>query len=78
MNSLNCNEFVELVTAYLEGQLDPDVERRFIEHVAVCEGCSRYLDQIRHTVQTLCELPAESLTGEARDRLLDAFRSWRA
>jgi anti-sigma factor RsiW len=75
---MRCDELVELVTAYLDGQLDPETERRFVEHIDMCEGCDRYLQQIRHTVRTLGELPAQSLSDEARDRLLDAFRNWRA
>jgi anti-sigma factor RsiW len=77
MSDLNCDEFVELVTAYLEGGLDQDTERRFVEHLAVCDGCDRYLDQIRVTVQTLGQLPADSLSDSGRDRLLAAFRDWR-
>jgi anti-sigma factor RsiW len=74
---LNCDEFVELVTAYLEGALDPETERRFVEHLAECDGCDRYLAQIRATMDALGELPAESLSTDARDRLLTAFREWR-
>jgi anti-sigma factor RsiW len=74
---LNCDEFVELVTAYLEGALDPETERRFIEHLAECDGCDRYLSQMRTTKDALGELPADSLSGPARDRLLAVFRDWR-
>jgi hypothetical protein len=74
---MTCAEFVELVTAYLEGALDRDAEQRFVEHMALCDGCDRYLQQIRETVSQLGQLPTEeSLSGEARDRLLEAFRSW--
>lgn len=73
---MNCDEFVELITAHLEGTLDDATERRVVEHLAECEGCSRYLDQIRDTVGTLAGLPAQSLSGQARDRLLDAFRDF--
>ena len=74
---MTCAEFVELVTAYLEGTLDPDTEQRFVEHIAMCDGCDRYLQQIRETVTQLGLLPAEqSLSGEARHRLLAAFRSF--
>jgi anti-sigma factor RsiW len=74
---VNCAEFVELVTAYLEGALDRDTEQRFIQHIAICDGCDRYLQQIRETVTQLGLLPTEeSLSGEARDRLLAAFRSF--
>jgi anti-sigma factor RsiW len=70
---MNCDEFVELVTAHLDGELDPDTERRFLDHLAECDGCALYLEQIRHTLRTLATLPARSLAGQARDRLLAAF-----
>ena len=73
---MNCDEFVELVTAHLEGTLDDATERRVVEHLAECDGCARYLDQIRDTVHTLADLPADSISGQARDRLLDAFRDF--
>jgi len=73
---MNCDEFVELITAHLDGTLDDATERRVVEHLAECDGCGRYLEQIRHTAGTLAELPAQSLSGQARDRLLDAFRDF--
>ncbi|OLB79357.1 MAG: anti-sigma factor [Actinobacteria bacterium 13_2_20CM_2_71_6] len=73
---MNCDEFVELVTAYLDGTLDPETARRFVEHLGECAGCDRYLDQIRQTVAELGHLPAERLSPEARSDLLAAFRDW--
>jgi len=73
---VNCDELVELITAYLDGVLDPATEQRFIEHLAVCDGCERYLDQFRMTIRELGALPAESLRGQTRANLLTAFRHW--
>jgi predicted anti-sigma-YlaC factor YlaD len=73
---VNCDEFVELVTAHLEGALTPETEQRFVEHLAECDGCDRYLEQIRTTVGVLGRLTPQSLAPEARDRLLTAFRDW--
>jgi anti-sigma factor RsiW len=75
---LRCAEFVELVTAYLEGALDPVAERRFVKHIAGCKGCDRYLAQFRRTIAELGHLPEDSLAPRMRDRLLDAFRDWAA
>jgi len=75
---VNCDEFVELVTAYLDGALEPTIERRFIEHLAECDGCDTYLEQIRRTVSELGHLPALDLSDGAREQLLIAFRDWTA
>jgi anti-sigma factor RsiW len=71
-----CRELVELVTDYLEDRLSPADRARFEAHVAECEYCGTYLDQMRQTIRTLGRLPEESLSPEARDDLLAAFRGW--
>ena len=75
---MTCEEFVELVTAFLDGALDQETEARFVEHLALCEGCETYLDQFRTTIAELGSLPAETLSADVRDSVLDAFRDWRA
>ncbi|QKV74647.1 anti-sigma factor [Amycolatopsis sp. Hca4] len=75
---MTCEEFVELVTAFLEGALGPETEARFVEHLALCEGCETYLDQFRTTITELGSLPAETLSPEVRDSVLGAFRDWHA
>lgn len=74
MTELNCQEFVEQVTTFLEGGLDADAEQRFIDHLALCDGCDRYLDQIRQTVQALDGLPAKTISPTTREALLRSFR----
>ena len=71
-----CRELVELVTEYLEGGLSARDRARFEAHIAGCEYCETYLEQIRETIRVLGRLPEESLSPEARSALLDAFRSW--
>ena len=77
MSDLDCREFVERVTSYLEGSMDAQEEQTFIDHLALCDGCERYLDQMRQTTQALADLPADTLPGDARTTLLDAYRSRR-
>jgi hypothetical protein len=78
MNDLRCREFVEQVTSYLEGELSTAAEQDFIDHLALCDGCERYLEQMRLTTASLADLPADSISTDARTALLDAFRSRRA
>lgn len=78
MSPLSCAEFVDLVTAYLEGALDRDTEGRFVEHATRCEGCERYLDQFRETIRMLGRLDAETVDAETYSRMLEVFRDWKA
>jgi anti-sigma factor RsiW len=71
-----CRELVELVTEYLEERLSPGDRARFEAHLADCEACRIYLEQFRQTIRVLGRLPEESLSAEAREALLTAFRGW--
>jgi anti-sigma factor RsiW len=73
---MTCAELVELVTAFLDGALDPATERRFVEHLAICDGCETYVDQMRRTIDAVGQVEPESLSDETRDRLLEAFRTF--
>ncbi|GAB3235619.1 zf-HC2 domain-containing protein [Mycolicibacterium hippocampi] len=71
-----CDELVELVTAYLDGSLDPDTRVRFDEHLLECDGCASYLQQFRSTVATLGAVGDEEIEPGFRRKLLDAFKNW--
>jgi anti-sigma factor RsiW len=73
---LPCQELVELVTAYLDGELDPETHARFEEHISVCSGCAAYLAQFRETIGLLGTLDAEHLSDESLTAMRRAFRAW--
>ena len=74
---MSCREVVELVNDYLEGVLSPADTELFEEHLMSCEGCSRYLDQVRFTIDTVGRLREHDVPAETRERLLVAFRDWK-
>ncbi|KQY08415.1 anti-sigma factor [Mycobacterium sp. Root135] len=73
---MDCRDLVELVTAYLDGSLDPDTRARFDLHLLDCDGCDNYLQQFRVTVDTLGKT-GDDVDPAFRSRLMDAFRDWR-
>lgn len=73
---LSCRELVELVTDYLDGALSPSARERFEAHMAECEGCEAYVEQIRSTI----ELTGRTRALEQRPEvaaLLVVFRAYR-
>jgi len=75
-DDLACQELVEIINEYLDGALPPDERERFEAHLEICEGCRRYLDQMRTTIRVLGTLTVESLDPIAKDQLLQFFRAW--
>ena len=61
--------------------MTPRDRARFEAHLAACDGCSRYLDQIRITMALVGHITADdvdALGDDARSELLAAFRAYRA
>jgi len=71
-----CRELVELVTAYFDGSLPRRDRRRFEAHIAGCEHCTTYVEQMRETIELTGRLTEDDLDPGARDELLSAFRGW--
>lgn len=76
-DELTCQEFVALVTDYLEEAMDPPTRARFDAHLIDCPDCPVYLAQMREIVGAVGILREEDISAEARDTLLNHFRSWK-
>jgi len=74
---LICRELVELVTQYLEGELPRRDRKRFDAHIADCDGCRAYLDQMRRTIRLTGLLTEEQIPERAKAELLQVFRDWK-
>jgi anti-sigma factor RsiW len=73
---LSCQELVELVTAYLEGTLEEARVAALDAHLAACDGCDAYVEQMRQTVAALRGLgDGEAIAPEVREAVLAAFRA---
>jgi anti-sigma factor RsiW len=68
--ALRCDDFVELVTDYLDGAVPDDERARIERHLRGCDGCTRVLAQWREVIRI-----TGHLDGSAVDRLDDAVRS---
>ena len=76
MAALSCQQVVEVITEYLEGSMGWRDRRRFEKHLRACDGCTRYLAQMRETLSLLGTVPVDTLPPEAQSTLLDAFRDF--
>ena len=76
IGELTCRELVELVTDYLEDELPGAARARFEAHLAECEGCRRYVEQMRTTIG-LTRRAAELEARPDMAALLEAFRGYK-
>ena len=77
VDEVTCQQFVELVTEYFEGALEPRTLSQVEEHLAMCDWCDTYLDQMQATIASLRELGDER-SPEPPDSVLAVFRARRA
>jgi anti-sigma factor RsiW len=77
VDPLVCREFVQLVSDYLEGALPEDQRLRFEAHLAECDGCAGYLEDVRLVIGSLHAVPLAPPDPATREALLRAFRDLR-
>lgn len=67
---LHCGEVLVDLTEHLDGRLGGEQTRRIEEHLAGCERCQRFADEIAATVLALRELREGPLSPAVEERLL--------
>jgi predicted anti-sigma-YlaC factor YlaD len=78
MEDLQCIEFVDLVTAYLDGEVDDDQHGRIDEHLEGCQGCRAALGQFQTVIRLAGRLTGADIADIdplVRDRLMATLRA---
>lgn len=75
---LICRQAVELMSNYVEGALSRRDRRRLERHLADCDACTAYLEQLRATIAASGSVEPEDLSPEVLDGLIDLYRRFRA
>lgn len=71
-----CRNLVEMLTDYIEGNLDPADVERVDAHLGVCPPCVFVVEQLRRTIELTGELRADDVEGiepDVRAELMQAF-----
>ncbi len=48
---MNCREFVDFLSSYIEGELEDEPTRVFEDHMRLCPPCLTYMDTYRETIR---------------------------
>ena len=72
-----CQQWVEMVTDYLEGALPPKLQQAADRHLADCPHCREYLEQMRRTIATATGIRDEDVPDDVVDALTRAFADYR-
>ncbi len=78
---MNCREFVEVLMAYLDGELSAEQVAAFRQHIDACPPCVDYLDTYQATVQLgqqVCRDPEGPIPDDVPEGLVAAVLAARA
>lgn len=75
---ISCEEFVELVTEYLEGEGSMGSRMKFKFHEVLCKHCRQYVNQIKVTRDLLKYLPTPEADEATVQELVEKFRTLEA
>jgi anti-sigma factor RsiW len=73
---MRCDDFVELVTEYLDDAVSDDERARIERHLRACDGCTRVLAQWREVIRItghLDDTHVDRLDDGVRGELMAAF-----
>ncbi len=72
-----CQQWVEMVTDYLEGTLPRRLQEAAERHLADCPHCREYLAQMRRTIALSSHLHDQDVPPDLVDALARAFADYR-
>jgi anti-sigma factor RsiW len=70
-NHSNCQELMEQLNAYIDGELDPGLCALLESHLEICTNCRVVVNTLKKTIE-LCQKDGQETTlpPDARQRLL--------
>lgn len=72
---MKCQELVDLVTEYFEGELTDHDREQLEAHLAECDDCTHYVAQMRETIDLVSTQTADGVDAATVEHLLATFRS---
>ncbi len=71
-----CQQWVEMVTDYLEGTLPAPLQQAADRHLGECPHCREYLEQMRRTIAVATRLRDEDVPDDVVEALSRAFTEY--
>ena len=72
---MDCNDYKNLITDYLEDKCTPVQQRQMDLHFAECENCRILAEQEKSIMEQLLEIPIEPCPDEIIDNVMNSISS---
>ncbi len=74
----DCKELLELLSDYLDGELDPGACAEVDAHMDECDRCREFVESLRRTVALIQRAFGRPLPDDVRRDVLDAYSRLRS
>ena len=74
--SLVCQQAVQLMNDYVDGTLSRRQCRRLEAHLADCDACTAYLDQLRVTIRASAVVIVDDIDPAVLESLVELFERY--
>ncbi|MBX7059725.1 MAG: zf-HC2 domain-containing protein [Leptospirales bacterium] len=69
MEAIDCYHFVDLMTDYMDGELDQELKRLWLKHFEDCVECREFFASFRSSVELLAHVRRYSCPPKVQARL---------
>ncbi len=73
---MTCQELVDFLRAYVDGELPESEQAAFEDHLGECPPCVAYLDSYRETIRlgrAVCANPDDPIPDDVPERLIEGI-----
>ncbi len=73
---MTCKELISFLVDYVDGELPPSEQRRFDQHLELCNDCTAYVASYRETVRLgkmICRPGRDELPPDVPEDLVQAI-----
>ncbi len=74
--SLVCQQAVQLMNDYVDGTLSRRQRRRLEAHLADCDACTAYLEQLRVTIAASAVVSVDDVDPAVLESLVELFERY--
>ncbi len=75
MDMVTCQQVIELLSDYINGDISPEDKLLLEKHFEGCRNCENFLATLRQSVNLLKEIKCEDIPAEVSLRLRSALKS---
>ena len=71
---MECNEYQELISAYVDGMLSPQEEKRLKQHLEVCKQCKSHYEAMVQMTKACEQIKEVELPNGFHERLMERLK----